>query len=241
MRISVVVPAFNEEKILGRSLAAIREAAAVFTARGWDWELVVCDNNSTDQTPEIARAAGAEVVFEPINQISRARNAGGFAAKGEWLIFVDADSFPTPALFSRVADLIASGTCAGGGCLVQLDERKAEAEFFVMLWNTVSRIMKWAAGSFIFCEARLFREINGFSDQLFASEEIDFSKRLRAAARKSSRKLVIIHDVRLLTSARKLHLYKRGEHARFMLKAVLFPRRVISSREECHPWYDGRR
>ena len=57
---------------LSSSLAEIKAAAAAFTRRGWAFELVVCDNNSTDRTGEIARAAGAKVVFEPFNQIGRA-------------------------------------------------------------------------------------------------------------------------------------------------------------------------
>jgi glycosyltransferase involved in cell wall biosynthesis len=76
VKISVIVPAFNEAKLLGASLAEIKSAASAFTSRGWDFELVVCDNNSTDRTAEIARAAEANVVFEPVNQIARARNSG---------------------------------------------------------------------------------------------------------------------------------------------------------------------
>jgi len=104
--ISIIVPAFNEEKLLGASLAEIKSAAAAFTARGWQVELVVCDNNSTDRTPEIARAAGAKVVFEPVNQIARARNCGALAASGNWLVFVDADSHPSAGLFADVAEQI---------------------------------------------------------------------------------------------------------------------------------------
>ena len=241
MKISVVVPAFNEEKILARSLDAIQKATRAFQERGWDWELIVCDNNSTDRTAEIARAAGARVVFEGINQISRARNAGGFAATGDWLVFVDADSSPSPELFASMGRHIEGGRCGGGGCIVEFDEPMKDTVIFVWLWNTLSRVMKWAAGSFIFCEAKLFQELNGFSEQLVASEEIDFSRRLKVAARKTGRKLVIIRDAHLVTSARKLHLYKRREHARFLLRAVLFPRKVMQSREECHLWYDGRR
>ncbi|HTG43177.1 MAG TPA: glycosyltransferase, partial [Verrucomicrobiae bacterium] len=84
MKITIAVPAFNEEKLLARSLAAIRQACHVFSTRGWLSEIVVCDNNSTDKTAQIARASGAAVVFEPINQISRARNKAGFAAQGDW-------------------------------------------------------------------------------------------------------------------------------------------------------------
>ena len=91
MKLSVVVPAFNEERLLAGSLAAIRDALRAFEEAGWDTELIVCDNNSTDRTAEIARDAGAAVVFEPVNQIARARNAGAAHATGEWLLFVDAD------------------------------------------------------------------------------------------------------------------------------------------------------
>jgi len=83
VKISIVVPAFNEEKLLGDSLARMKSAADVFGRRGWETELVVCDNNSTDRTAEIARGAGALIVFEPVNQIARARNRGAAAATGD--------------------------------------------------------------------------------------------------------------------------------------------------------------
>src|SRR5580698_7482579 len=103
VKISIVVPAFNEERLLGDSLGRINLAANAFQRRGWTTELIVCDNNSTDKTPQIARAAGATVVFEPVNQIARARNRGAEAATGDWLVFVDADSHPGAGLFADVA------------------------------------------------------------------------------------------------------------------------------------------
>src|SRR5262245_60492739 len=99
MKISVIVPAFNEERLLASSLAAIKRAANVFEIRGWDFELIVSNNNSTDRTAAIATNEGATVVFEPINQISRARNRGASVATGEWVVFIDADSYPTGELF----------------------------------------------------------------------------------------------------------------------------------------------
>jgi glycosyltransferase involved in cell wall biosynthesis len=95
--VSVVIPAFNEERLLGESLRQVRAAMTAFARRGWQAELIVCDNNSTDRTADVARAAGATVVFEPINQIGRARNRGAEAATGEWLIFIDADTHPLVA------------------------------------------------------------------------------------------------------------------------------------------------
>ena len=241
MKISIVVPAFNEEKLINQSLAAIKSACATFEQLGWIWEIVVCDNNSTDGTAELARAAGAILVFEPINQISRARNQGASVATGDWLIFVDADSFPSAELFAVTAKRIQSGNCAGGGCLVRLDEKNIFLGAAVLLWTVVSLLKRWAAGSYVFCRADLFREIGGFSTEMFASEELDFSDRLKALAKSRGLRFQIIRQPKLVTSARKLHLYGHAAHLRFFLKAMLSPRQTIMNRERCTLWYDGRR
>ena len=241
MKISVVVPAFNEQKLIGATLRGIAEANGIFTRRGWETEIIVCDNNSTDATAEMARAAGALVVFEPVNQIARARNTGAAAATGDWLLFVDADSRPSPGLFGEVAEQITSGECLAGGCTVRMDERHFIADCGTALWNILSRALNWAAGAFIYCETGAFRKVGGFSLELFASEEVDLSKRLKKLARSSGKKIVILHRYPLLTSARKMRLYSRGDMARFLTKVIFRPRATVTSREACSPWYDGRR
>jgi glycosyltransferase involved in cell wall biosynthesis len=241
MKISVIVPAYNEEKLIAGSLRSIQQAAAVFASRQWETEIIVCDNNSSDATAGLARAAGARVVFEPVNQIARARNTGAAAATGDWFVFVDADSHPTAELFDEVAAQIESGRCLAGGCTVRMDERHFAADAGTGLWNLLSRLAKWAAGSFIFCQAEAFREVAGFSAELFASEEIDLSRRLKVLARRSGKKIVILHRHPLVTSARKMRLYSRGDMARFFARAILRPRATVTRREQCGPWYDGRR
>jgi glycosyltransferase involved in cell wall biosynthesis len=241
MKISVIVPAYNEEKLIAPSLEAMRKAMTVFETRGWHTELIVCDNNSSDRTAELARAAGATVVFEPVNQIGRARNKGAEAATGDWLVFVDADSHPSAELFDDVADAIASGKYLYGGATVAFDQHFFLPGMVVGLWNRISRTFKYAAGSFIFCEAAAFRKIGGFDTALYASEEIDLSKRLMRLARASHKRAIILHRHPLKTSARKLHLYTAREHCRFMLRTVMAGGRTLKSRDECHTWYDGRR
>lgn len=231
LKISVIVPAFNEEKLLGTTLASIREAT-----RGLDAELVVCDNNSTDRTADIAKQAGARVVFEPLNQISRARNAGAAAASGEWLVFVDADSFPDRALFSDLIQAIDAGRCVGGGATVRFDEADRASHAAVAIWNVISRTMRWAAGSFVFCRADAFRAIGGFSTELYASEEIDFSRRLKRLGC-----LAILHRHPLRTSGRKVRLYRKREYFRLLFRILLSGGRALKRREDCFAWYDGRR
>jgi glycosyltransferase involved in cell wall biosynthesis len=241
VKISLIIPAFNEERLLGESLAQMKLACAAFLQRGWAVELIVCDNNSTDRTPEIARAAGAIVVFEPINQIARARNSGAAAATGDWLVFVDADSHPSAELLADVAEQMVSGKCLAGGATLRLDESNLPAKIIVQAWNRASRFLKLLAGSFIFCETVAFRKIGGFSHELFAAEELELSKRLKKLARETGRRIVILHRHPLLTSARKMKLYSKREHLRFILRAVFNQRRALTSREEAHLWYDGRR
>jgi glycosyltransferase involved in cell wall biosynthesis len=241
MKISVIVPAFNEERLLAESLRHIKKSFIEFDERGWGTELIVCDNNSTDRTAEIAREAGASVVCEPVNQISRARNTGAACASGDWLIFVDADSFPSPELFDDVATAIEGGVCLGGGSTVRLESERLDVRLWVAAWNALSRRAQWAAGSFVFCEAAAFRELGGFSEALYAGEEIELSRRLKRFARRTLRSILILHRHPLRSSARKVRLYSWGELFLFLLRTILRGGRTLKSRDECFAWYDGRR
>lgn len=242
MRVSVVIPAFNEEKLLPATLAAIRAAAADFERRGWEWECVVCDNNSTDGTAAVARAAGALVVFEPVNQIGRARDAGARAATGDWLVFIDADSTPAEALFASIADRIAEGRALGGGSTVELEPGTPRyARFVCGGWNLWSRLVGWAAGSCVWVEASAFREAGGFGTEYYAGEEVFLSRRLKAIARRRGRRFVILSAHPLRTSARKLKLYTVTEATRFAVRMLFTAGRAAKRPEHCGIWYDGRR
>jgi glycosyltransferase involved in cell wall biosynthesis len=240
-KVSIIIPAFNEALLIAETLRSIRAATPAFARRGWETELIVCDNNSSDATAELAHNGGATVVFEPVNQIARARNTGAAAAAGDWLIFVDADSQPSAELFNDVAEQIAAGRCLAGGCTVRLESGYFVSSLLIRLWNAISRTFHLMAGSFIFCEAAAFRRVGGFPNELYAGEEIELSKRLKKLARETGRRIVILRRHPLLTSARKMRLYTAGEHARFFLRTVLARGRNLDSREACHLWYDGRR
>jgi hypothetical protein len=100
---------------------------------------------------------------------------------------------------------------------------------------------RWAAGSFVFCERGAFADLGGFSEELYASEELELFRRLKRLARQRAKRIVILHRHPLLTSDRKMHLYRRRELAGFLLRFVFRPRRTLRSASDCRPWYDGRR
>lgn len=241
MRISIIIPAFNEERLLAASLAEIHSSASAFSSRGWPYEVIVCDNNSSDRTAEIASTAGARVVFEPINQIARARNTGAASASGDWLLFIDADSHPTPELFAEAAERIESGRVLGGGVTIRMDNEQWAARVVTGLWNLVSRTGTLMAGSFIFVETAAFRETGGFSHDLYAGEELEFCRRLKKHARVSKRQVVILHRHPLKTSGRKIDLYSPWETLWMLARVVMTGGRSLRSRETTHLWYDGRR
>jgi glycosyltransferase involved in cell wall biosynthesis len=201
----------------------------------------VCDNNSNDRTAVLAREAGALVVFEAVNQISRARNRGAQAATGDWLIFVDADSYPSSALLEDVAKAIESGRCLGGGSTVRLEGVTGLTRFMNGLWNGLSRMTGWAAGSFIFCEMAAFRSLGGLSEDLYASEEIEFSRRLRQHARARDKSTVMLTRHPLVTSARRITLSSRLEFGRLLWETVWHRGANLRRRESCPMWYDGKR
>ena len=238
--LSIVIPAFNEEKFLPQALEGIHKATATIR-RTFSVEIIVCDNASTDQTVQVARRYGARVVFEPKRQIARARNRGAAAARAPWLLFMDADCVPTKELLEELHAVLQDPAVVGGGALLSMPDGPWWARGITELWNQISRWTRWAPGSFLFCRRTVFHKLNGFNEQLYISEEIDFSRRLKAYARATRQRVVILRHGRLRISARKAYLYSVWEHLHFLLRCLCFPQRVRTDPSECRIWYEGRR
>lgn len=241
MEISVIVPAYNEERLITSCLEAINTAFAANHVFGFRSEVIVVDNNSTDRTAELAKQAGASICFEPINQIARARNAGAAVADGEWLLFIDADSFLTADLLAEILGLISAGAAIGCGSTVQMTGMPAWARLTLWLWSRVSILCRWAAGSLLLCRADAFREIGGFNEAFYVAEEIDLSRRVKKLGRQRGLNFVILTRHPLQTSARKMHLYSGKEIARQCMRLCLRPLRAPQDKKQLGLWYDGRR
>lgn len=231
---SVIIPAYNEEMYLPATLTAIRKAMAKIDQPG---EIVVVDNNSTDNTARLAADFGAKVVMEPVNQISRARNAGAAAAAGRHLIFIDADTIIDPDLLNSALMRLERGDCCGGGSLVAFDRPvNFYAENFLRMWTWVSRNLGVAAGSFIFCLREAFEEIGGFNEKVYAGEELFFSRSLKTWGRRRGMSFSVIEECSATTSARKLEWFSTSSMIAFFLLTMVFPF-TLRSRKMCRLWY----
>ncbi|MDH3315094.1 MAG: glycosyltransferase [Gammaproteobacteria bacterium] len=240
-RLSIVVPAFNESKLIESCLETLTRALEAAGVAREAYECIVVDNNSTDDTATRAAQFGARVLSEPIRQIARARNKGGYAARGRWILFLDADSWPDSALIRDLLQAMDDPEIAGGGALLQMRQLPPLLRLGVGVWNRLSRRMRWAAGSFIFCTRDAFEAVNGFDDSLFVGEEISFCRRLKRYLRWRGQRLVILSRHPLRTSGRKGELYSQGEIFRVGLRILRHPRRFFRDPALCTLWYDGRR
>ncbi len=229
---SVIIPAYNEERWLPRSLQALKSAMAMIDLRG---EIIVTDNNSTDKTAEVARNHGARVVFESKNQISRSRNAGARVAKGTYLVFLDADTLISSALLKKAITNLESGTCCGGGTLILFDHSTGRCSNALLhFWRAVSKRFQLAAGSFVYCLRCAFEEVGGFSELLYAGEEIRLSVELKKWGKKRHQSFQIITDHSVITSARKLDHPIRVILATFICIVLPFS---VYSKTLCWYWY----
>ena len=231
---SLIVPAFNEEEELPRTLPVFLEAMKKCGRSG---ELIVVDNNSTDRTPQIAREHGARVVFEPENQISRARNAGAREAAGRFLVFVDADTIIGPELLVAVMDNLESGKCAGGGAGLAFDSYPRRGMHAAMrFWNWLAARRGLAAGSFVYCLREAFEAVGGFSEKVYAAEEIFFSRALRRWGKKRGLGFRVIGEHPVVSSARKGRWYSTWQLVWPSIVMVFFPFSLYS-RRMCGMWY----
>ena len=241
MHLSIIIPAFNESRLIERSLQSVADSIAANNKPGFTSETIVVDNNSTDNTAELARLAGARVVFEPVNQIGRARNAGAAQATGEWLLFLDADSLLGPELLADILQVIESGKYVGCGSTLRMDGLPWWANMTLLLWTGASVLFRWAAGALIVCRRDAFQEVGGFDQDLYALDEIRLSKQLKQWGRRLGLQFTILTGHPLETSSRKVLLYSGGEIAAQIFRIFVLPKKTLQDKKHLSVWYDGRR
>lgn len=182
--LSVIIPAYNAAEVIAEQLSALAEQDF---AGGW--EVVVADNRSTDATAEIARGfadrlPGLRVIAADARQgRSYARNIGAGRARGQYLLFTDADDVVAPGWLEACARAAASHDAFAGALHPFRSNgdgtRTWAASFHRAAAEPVYGFLRFAPTGNFGIRADLFRALGGFSEQYPAGEDAEFSWRLQ--------------------------------------------------------------
>lgn len=213
--VTAVVPTYNEEKLIGRTLGNLRKLL------GGKAQIIVADGRSKDRTCKIARKY-AKVVFESEHTVGGGRNAGAALAKGQIIWFVDADTFPTRKFLNRMLEEFSDPKVVCVGCQVMPERLGLWQRVFFRLLNLINRATVAArkpliAGSCVAYRASTFRKTGGFDVHTSSAEDFDLCLRASRLGR-----VVFINDVTVPTSDRRVRklgvwgLVKDWTHASVM-------------------------
>lgn len=180
MKISVVIPALNEERVIGKCIKAVKNQ----TLPKEEYEIIVVDNNSKDKTAEIARNLGATVVSYTQKQgFSAAKQFGTKKAKGEIIAYTDADSIPDKHWLERIKKLMQNKNlvCVGGTILSSEDTM---TNFSFIIYDLIARAHQlvdipliWSPNMAVRKDA--FMKAGGFNTALKTSDDWEFIARIK--------------------------------------------------------------
>ena len=236
--LSVIVPAWNEENYIGRAIDSLRHAAAVYEReRGCAAEIIVVDNNSHDRTGEVAREHGARVVFEPVNNIGKARNTGVKAARGKYIAFCDADNQVTENLLVLIHDHLEDPKIAGGGTWIEPERKNAKIRFFYLLWDIYVTCSRVGVGM-MHCRKADFESFGGFDETIYAAEDVQLAYDLRKIGKPRGQKFQLIRKGWIITSTRKLDQTPLWQMITKLVGFGFGLQKKIRSKQYCEHWYD---
>ena len=213
--VSFVIPAHNESAYLTKTLEKLHRSADELQL---NYEVIVVDDASTDNTSALASANGARPIKVNLRNIGAVRNAGAKEAQYTCLFFLDADTLLPKKTLQQALDALCNGA-AGGGAHVVIDRIQEVAWSKLMLYYSVRLIWQsiggWAAGCCMYCRRDLFEHFGGFDEEYFAAEELFFSRRVKAHG-----PFKIVRNP-VITSSRKFHSFTTKELIRFVFLPLL--------------------
>jgi len=197
MLLSIIIPTLNEEKYLPLLLDSLKSETFK------DYEVIVSDGGSKDQTLAIARRAGCRTVIDDkVKHPSRQRNIGATLAQGEILLFLDADTVLNPDFLSLAVEEFHRRKLVGAGFYIKFNPNSFVYRIFALNLNSFCRLRQYlapaAVGAALLANRRAHQKIKGFDESLSVAEDYDYCFRLSRVG-----KWRMIKSVKLAYSARR--------------------------------------
>jgi glycosyltransferase involved in cell wall biosynthesis len=198
--ISVVVPAYNEERFLGACLDSLLSQDF-----SYGYEIIVVDNNSTDETSKIAISKGVRLITETKRGVCAARNAGTLAAHGEIIVSTDADSTFAPNWLTKIYETFEQDqkvVAVTGPVIFVQAPRWASLGFKILFWGVSQHFYRTGKVKYISACNTAFKKSSwtGYNTNLTqGGDEIDLLKQLEKQG-----PIVYINNP-VQTSSRRLH------------------------------------
>lgn len=222
-KISIIIPVFQEEKILEKVL--IRYTKELLSK--YNCELIISDGGSTDRTIDIARKFTKKIVVHRERHrkqtIAEGRNLGAQISKGEILVFINGDTFPNDVeKFLQIVTWFANSDPQIGALAIKVrafpEEEQLKDKVFYFLHNNYVRFLNligigMGRGECQIVRRELFFRINGYNSKIFAGEDFDLYRRISKLS-----KIKFIDSVCVYESPRR---FRRFGYIRTLLSWTL--------------------
>ena len=234
MKVSVIIPAYNEEQCLPVTLERIGQALSVAACPA---EIIVVDNDSQDGTTQVAAAFGVKVILEKEHNIAKVRNTGAENSTGDILIFIDADTLVPDTLVQKLAAVMADEKCLGGAVAVEYEDFERKwMKYYLLGWKFWGAVFNMKQGAAQFCRKFVFEAVGGYDPTIFMGEDVEFYWRLAKFARRNKGYLYFVEHPKVITSARRfdrMSLWKT-----FLLTHPIFIRLTWRKQSFWKDWYE---
>ena len=214
-KVSVIIPAHNEEKYVVRCIRSIKRAAGYY---GGKVEIIVVCNRCTDKTAELAAANGAKVLHNEDRCIASVRNAGIAAASGDMIMTIDCDNRMTKGTIAEAIRMLDSGRYIGGGAPIRFERYSMPLFLNDILCEVSFKLTGLYCGIF-WAEKATFEAVGGFED-IRAMEDAATAKKLRAYSKKRGKRYGCLKENHLINSTRKYDDLGDWMYLKILLKNI---------------------
>jgi len=212
--ISIVIPAYNEEKLLPMCLEALKNQNFLGT-----YEIIVVDNNSSDNTMSVIKKYQVKSIKEARKGVSFARQAGFLAARGAIIASTDADTIVPKNWLSKIYDSFQKypqivGVTGGFDLYGETNKR-------LLIFNILSpllRLLTWIFsgqshlwGANFAIRREVFQKIGGFDTRLATGEDCDLGSHAKEFG-----KIIYVRNLTVATSARRFEKSLHGKHIKYV-------------------------